>query len=105
MSGTKLVMDVWDMSKEGAKITIEKNFPSQSFFLLKDGSESFFTNEQENCLHFYSKDGHLKWKRTIEGRQPSILESGIELIFKILDVIQNTLNKQPCIWGCSWGWR
>ena len=53
-SDRKLIMDVWDVKKNKKKV-VEKDFPSEDFFLLRNGSGDFFTSE-ENILHFYSNE-------------------------------------------------
>ena len=50
----KLVLNVWDVDKN-TKTVVGKDFPSEDFFLLRNGSGDFFTS-QGNILHFYSKE-------------------------------------------------
>ena len=68
----KLSLDVWNVEKN-SKEKMEKTFPSENYFLLKDGSGNFFTKDS-NVLSFYA--GNVQqWSRAKPNRQPILLGS------------------------------
>ena len=75
ITSCKLIMDIWNIKKD-TKVTKEITFPTDDYFLLKDGSGRFFSRV-DNALYFYSGEngGELKWKKSILDRQPTLLQA------------------------------
>ena len=61
-----------DVKENDVKKRVEKDFPSEEFYLLPDGSGSYFTNE-DNQLKFYDAQDVVVWVKQVFGRTPGLL--------------------------------
>ena len=83
-------MDAWDVEKN-TKVKMEKLFPVEKYFLLRDGTGNFFT-KVNNVMHFYSGEV-LQWSKAIPNCQPILLGSDKNYAVVTWESIDS--NKRP----------
>ena len=62
----------------GVTTTMEKSFPAENYFLLKDGSGHFLT-ENENILTYHDQES-AQWQKGQPGRRPTLVGSDMDYI-------------------------
>ena len=61
-----------DVKENVVKKRVEKDFPSEEFYLVPDGSGCYFTYE-DNELKFYDAQDSVVWKKQVTGRSPAVI--------------------------------